>query len=377
MKLDFVITGTAHNETAKIYANSRHRVESIISVDILDIDGNKFNISNDELKEKLYFCDPITGERINSPWIIYNNPNEYTVVSNTQSIASSNSIRYIHKYISCLEFGTNEHTQQFSVGISVPGIGEFDTSQNGTKTKNCAQGDSGSVFKSPKSMELKGLRPIDYSVHGNLNIDCGEFVTISSSGEWTSKLLLAGPFWTHYNNKHKRRIVYIRPNRNTTGNDKFKKYQIRYNPVNNSELNTETETFSFRGMDVMGVNLSYSDRKPIAVIGWERGEIYELNMWFECKGTTGISGDLYTYDGSYTYRLLPNINENHGNDNDDGVVSFVLYKIVFDDNNIRNYKWRNVAHDVSVSVTDLYGNEGRFRLAFPDASGKFNEPGIV
>lgn len=377
-KLDFVIGGTSHNEISKIYANSRHRIEMIISVDIRDSDDNNLNISNDELKEKLYFCDSVTGERISAPWSMHNDSNEYTPVTNTDTMTLSGSIRYIHKYISCAEFSASEHTQNFSVGINIPGIGEFDTSQNGTRTRNCTQGESGSVFKSPKSLEIKALHPIDYSVNGNVNIDIGEFVTISSNFEWVSKWSYYGPFKTHHNGKCKRRIVYIRPNPNKTGNDKFKNYELHYDRVYNFELNTTTETFAFDHGDRIGFDLlgnSYS--KPCAVIGWEGDDTYEMNMWFERKSSIGIDGDFYTEDNSYTYRFIADVKENHQNDNEDGAISFLLYKFSFPENHIYNYRWKNIARDVTVDVTDFYGNQGRFRIVFPDGKGKFNEIGLL
>lgn len=50
-------------------------------------------------------------------------------------------------YLSASESNRNI---DISVGIHIPGVGEFNTSQNGTSTKNGPRGKSGSVFISPK-----------------------------------------------------------------------------------------------------------------------------------------------------------------------------------------------------------------------------------
>lgn len=47
-KLDFVIHGTPEDQIAKIYASSRNMVEIIITVEILDNDGKKLNVTDDD-----------------------------------------------------------------------------------------------------------------------------------------------------------------------------------------------------------------------------------------------------------------------------------------------------------------------------------------
>lgn len=45
------------------------------------------------------------------------------------------------------------------------------------------------------------------------------------------------------------------------------------------------------------------------------------------------------------------------------------------ESNKKPINWKNAVHDMTVTVTDFYGNEGTFHLAFDDID-KFNLPGL-
>lgn len=378
-KLDFVIHGTPDNQTTKIYANARNMVEAIVTVELLDSNGKKLNVTDAELKKELYFCHFETGEKLDSSWLILDDPNEYLIGTSkhTEERSDTGTIRYVSKYIACSKHELAEITEKISVGINIPGVGKFDTSRNGTSTK----GKSGGVFKSPKSFEITASRPIDYGIHANIQIECGEFETIESGLKWVSRLTTEGPLKEHWDGQCKRRIVYIRPNKNVTGQDKFKTHEIVYDPIKNADATNGT-IWWWWGTDKTEPGFSLIKNgyaSPGAVIG--RGvnrDDYQLNLWFSRKNHVGIDGKFYVVDSNYYYRFNDNghvIEKNHFGEDENGAATLVLYKLVLPVYNTYQWKWHDVIKNITVKVTDFYGNEGSFQLLFNDTD-KFDEPSL-
>ncbi|MCW2482560.1 hypothetical protein, partial [Candidatus Symbiopectobacterium sp. NZEC135] len=73
-------------------------------------------------------------------------------------------------YLSC---GKAIPSTLISLGIDIPGVGKFDTSEHGTTTLNGPGGGSGSVFKNPQNITISSLEPIDYGVSSNIVISDG------------------------------------------------------------------------------------------------------------------------------------------------------------------------------------------------------------
>lgn len=372
-KLDFVIHGTPENQTAKIYANSRHMVEAIITVQILDSNDKKLNVNDDELKKELYFCHFETGENLGSPWTISDNPNDYLIEASNHSQESPDATtRYVYKYISCSKHEQSEITEKIAIGINVPGVGCFDTSRNGTSTKS----KSGRVFKSPKSFEIQALRPIDYGLRQNVKIELGDFEQVSSNLKWISRLTTEGPLKEHDDGECKRRIAYIRPNKETTGQEKFKTHEIIYKPIENSDVSTGT-IYWWWGTDQHEPCFSLIKNgyaKPCAVIG-RGGDNFQVNLWYSRKNHVGIDGKFYVYGSSYYYQFNAKADQNHFGDDEHGAATLVLYKfqMTYDE---WHYNWKNVINNVTVNVTDFYGNDGTLQLTFDDKD-KFDGPGII
>lgn len=237
-KLDVVVTGAQQSDAAKIYANGRNLVQAIITVQLLDKSGQAINVSDADLHAALYMCHFETGEKLSSSWLIANDPNDYVIqpTAPRENPPVGANVRQISKYIGCSDQNLIEITQKIAVGINVPNVGEFDTSSNGTSTR----APSGQVFKSPKSVSITALRPIDYRNHNNIQIVCGEFDTLRSNLQWVARFSTAGPFYDHTDAECKRRIAYIRPNKANTGQEKFKEHSIEYKPVGNGDVSTGT-----------------------------------------------------------------------------------------------------------------------------------------
>lgn len=353
-------------------------VELIITVEVLDKNDKRLNVTDEELKETLYVCHSETGESLKSPWLVSDDANEYIIEASDKS-SNTGTIRYVYKYISCSKHEFPQITEKISVGINIPGVGKFDTSHNGTSTK----GTNGHVFKSPKSFDIMALRPIDYGIHDNIKIECGDFETISHSVKWTCRVKKGGPFENHLNGVAKRRIAHIRPNKSATGEEKFKKYEIIHDPIRNGDVSTGTNLWSDSDEEERGfsmINESYG--KPCAVIG--RGysnSDYQVNLWYSRKNNIKIDGKFYVVDSKYekfyVYKLNETpIEENHSDDDEDGAATLLLYKFILPESNKSHTKWDDVFRKITVNVTDYYGNEGSFQLVFDDKD-KFDLPGLL
>jgi hypothetical protein len=173
-KLDFDYEGVTPGKIPEIYANARNQLDIAISVEVRDSDDKPLNLKEEDFKDLIYFCDYITGEKLNSSWSISNNANDYTkpVTPSDYRVNKviSPGIIYINRYLSCSKSNIEK---TFSVGINIPGIGDFNTSKNGTNTPNGPKGGTGSPFKFPKSLTISTLHPIDYNNTENIIITEG------------------------------------------------------------------------------------------------------------------------------------------------------------------------------------------------------------
>lgn len=373
VKLDIVSAAT------KMYANSRNNIELNITVDIVDKNNEKIHVDVAKLRRHLYICDYVTGEKIGSPWNFSDDSNEYTirfVAGSLLFMSKSTDFTYIKKYI----YATlnDPKTLTFSVGIDIPGVGPFDTSLNGTSTLNGPKGESGSVFKSPKSLQIEALRPIDYSLHENLTLDIGAFEEVSSTLEWSTRYSAWGPYKSHNDGTLKRRFVHIRPNTKTTGEEKFEKSEIVYEPLSNKNMNNYQ--FKWNAWDNNDCFSILNERggygQPCAVIGHTWSDGFDVNVWYSGKNNVGIDGPFYAGSTSYYYRFEAKAYKNHYSGYDVSVPTMILYKFCLPSGSTDKYGWNDAFRTASVSVTDLNGNEGKFQLAF-DNKDNIEQPGLV
>lgn len=378
--LYFDIVGGAQQCIPNCYANGRHNLEIIITVGIRNLEGNNLTITEEELKSQVFICDSITGENLNTSWTISNESNEYTVkVVTDASMRKYDSLRYVQKFISCSKLNTPDFVQHISVGINIPGIGKFNTSRNGTSTMNCGQGESGSVFDSPKESSIRLVRAIDYGLRENIIVDCGSFVDVQNC-DWTSRLTTEGPYKGHDNGICHRRIVRIRPNKIITGEEKFKEFKINFDPVNNGDVNKKSIAWKY-GIGVEKEKcfslLDNNYNMPFAVTG--RGHYrddYQLCLWYPLKSNIKIDGAMFVVDRSYYYRFSAGIRKDHTSDDEKGAVSLLLYKFTMPENYTYQWGWNDCIRQVTIDVTDLLGNEGKLRLIIND-DDQFDTPGIM
>lgn len=375
-KLDFVIHGTDQNDVATVYANSRHMLQIIVTVEVFDkTEKNKLNITDDEISKALYFCHADTGNTLGSPWTISDNPGEYVTNGDghdKNESSNTDPIRYIYKYISCNPHNLSDVNlkETISVGIDVPGVGKFNTTHNGTTTK-------GHTFREPKVYKIVAEPPIDYANHDNLTIESGAFELLANDLKYTSRLTTEGPLKDHSDGECKRRIVSIKPNKSKINIDKFKKHEIVYDPIVDTDVSTDSLWWWWGDAenDPYFSLLKNSNGKPCAVIGQDYEAAYQLNLWFSRQNNVNIDSRFYVVDSNYYYRFNAKISHNHIGEDEKGAATLVCYKFRMPLYAYKYY-WKSVIREVKVNVTDFFGNEGTFKLAF-DEKDHFDEPGLV
>lgn len=373
-KLDFVFHGMDERDLLTLYANSRHMLQIIVSVEIFDkTEEKKLNVTDDEIRNAIYFCYADTGNTLGSPWTISDYPGEYLTNGDdhgtNESFDTDSSIRYIYKYISCDPHNFNELQEIISIGIDVPGIGKFNTTHNGTKTK-------GHTFKQPKVYKIIAEPPIDFEDHNNLTIQCGAFETLSNNLKceyWETR----NEIKTRMDGECKRRIVSIKPNyKNKTTIGKFKKHEIVYTPILNDALASETQWCGNDYYDKCFSVLEVSDGLPGSVIGRDYKDDYQLNLWFSRQNNLNLLGSFYVADKKYFYKFHTEASHKHAGEDEKGAATLLLYKFKLPIGSTYKWKWQNVFRGIEVNVTDFYGNEGTFKIAFDDDK-QFDEPGLV
>lgn len=376
-KLDINLHGTPDALSAEIYANSRHMIEAVITVQLQDKSEKPLNVTDDELKRALYLCRFDEGTKLKSPWKISDKKTEY-IIKTTDKPSDTDNLRYVSLFISCSPYEGPIMTEDIAVGILVPDVGAFDTSRNGTTTK-------GHVFKAPKSVKVRANPAIDYSTHDRIKIACDEFDIIESDIKWLSRCYTSNincpdsAQSQHGGAKCKRRLVHFRPDKSLTGLEEFKSVEIDYEPIDAADVSTghipwtwgDTKGF-VKGFTLFNDGKGYG--RPGAVVGrgWGKDD-YQVNLWYSSKSHIRIDDKFYSVDDLRYYRFNDDeivIDENHSDDDGNGLL---LYKLIMPVRDTAQAKWKDVIRDITVKVTDFYGNEGSVQLKIDDDKN-FDEP---
>lgn len=353
---------SSSSRNATIYGNGKNQVAVIVKLSLLDRENKVVPVDESTLRDAVYLCDYYTGDKISTDgtvdYFYSKKENEYC---NAISMVVSGREDSDHKAVKLYVSANGIHDGKvISCGINIAGIGDFDTSENGTKN----QLPNGSTYLHQNSVNVKSLAPIDYGDKRNITISAGDFETLRTDLAWKKFDIQGGtgfPIEEHHDGIGKRKIIYIQPNVNSTGQNKFKKHEIIYKPIQNSDFDS-------------GFHLIWSG-VPCAVIS--RGKYlpeYHVNLWYSRQNHVRIFHFMYVQDTNYHYQFWPEADENHSDDPENGFATLLLYKFIIPAKNF--YKsWRDVIRPVTVNVTDYYGNNGSFELTFDDKD-HFDIPGI-
>ncbi|AIV73702.1 hypothetical protein X994_6339 (plasmid) [Burkholderia pseudomallei] len=213
LKIGFLTNSAA--KSAAIYGNGKNQVAVVLHATVLGKDGKPLAISYDELLAATHLIDYSTGEKINwtenkpynkSPWSYtnidwgYSNPGGFDLAVQDSPLSATEGgvtegvfVVTYYLYSSQLSSGLD-----VGVGINIPGVGEFNTTADGTGTHNSPGGKGGSVFKSPSFVHVKALDKIDYSLSSNLRVNNNP-ASFSSFDTVVSDMLVVHNNFAHIN----------------------------------------------------------------------------------------------------------------------------------------------------------------------------------
>ncbi len=374
------------SNTATIFANGKNQIEVFISIQINDTNGSTLNISENELKKAVYLCNYRTGKSLPANWLVTFNENKYnravsyrsTLIADDTAISAEEN-RAAAQIVFYISSNALKDDALVAVGIDIPGVGKFDTTAEGTETKNGPNGTSGSKFKSPKYVAINLLQEINYHNVNNLSIEDSGFFTLYSNGWWESRLDVINIYKSHTSATMKRKKIRIKPKTNID-NNYFLEHSIEYDPVVNSDINKGSLSWhgsSHKGFNVID-NLGSGYGLPCAVIG--RGyhhDNYQVNFWYSFQNHVKLDGNFYLADNSYVYSCeAKRVDEEYMGQNEHGAATLLLYKVTVPESRCRLYYWYDAIHTATLNVTDIYGNGGSAKLQFDDADF-FDTPHIV
>ncbi|EOB7508095.1 hypothetical protein ACIWZF_001642 [Providencia stuartii] len=155
-----------------IYANKKNQIEILITVDAISEDGEPYFNNEREVQDATYLCSFFDGKPLNQNWQISNEKGPFckavkydTTLSRREPPTLRTITRSTFQISKFISFDIVNPALEIAVGINIPGIGNFDTSMNGTPTLN-----SGSVFKSPSRISVSRISPIDYTDNRNVMV---------------------------------------------------------------------------------------------------------------------------------------------------------------------------------------------------------------
>jgi len=373
------------SKQATIFANGSNQVELLVTLSMQGLDDKPLEIGTEELKNALYLCNYRTGDVIEEPWIISFEENAYNRAISYQNVAAFKaeeeqettfveprkgklSMRF---YVSCDTFREN---MLFAVGISIPGVGNFDTTEDGTSTNNGPGGETGGPFKNPKAVIISLSPPINYSDISNIKLDVDDFVTLKTDVlRRNTHAFNNGPQCNQYHDiTLQRSIVRIKPNTQIP-NNRFDIHKATHPVITNFD--------AWDGSMAMGpwCKESIFHFKPLyppeensqvcAVMGRGANDNrYHVNFWFWEDNQTRLKGNFtlhHYYDrNEYLHYCTADMDEKKVPNNGEAIL--YVYKFVVPQGDASQKGWKNTMRESELFVADIYGNKGTLKVTFND-----------
>lgn len=362
LKVEFFQNSASRN--AVIYGNGNNQVAVVLHATVLGKDNQPLNIPQDELLEATHLINYTTGEKLNwkgnmynnSPWEYsdvdkgYANPVNYGSAAQELQEEKTEGAFTIIYYVSASQLSSG---LDVAAGINIPGVGEFNTTADGTSTKNSPGGATGSVFKSPSFVHVQSMDKIDYSLFENVKLVNGP-TSFSSFNTVVDNMLVLHNDWAGVSYKNMegtsgKTTATISPAQN---NLKFLQMNV-LSPVVDSGFN-----LAGGGCDtVWGVS----------------GNHYDAIFIFVNREHYGIlpSNRIHTKKGweDYYYTIGPEDNRHHWTEElSEGVITIHICNHRTPRSGVHQRGWSDSGKDIRVHVVDDYGNEGTVSITVNDNS---------
>lgn len=375
-----------------IYANGRNQVAITISVVIYDSNNEPLKLEAEELKDLIYFNNPSDGGSLHSGLHFSDTKGEYekpisfsnqfseenTEGPELQEIEPRAGEIYITKYLDCSE---NYLINQFSVGINIPGVGKFDTSNNGTNTLNGPNGETGGPFKSPQALNIYTQPAINYGSLENVQIE-NQWDNIYKCQEVVGDMAIYKNNKKNptYNGSSRVNYMLIRPKDNI----KFKHKNVKRNRVSvpnmmnlygyKSTDSNGVETFGENGYtDILwGRGIEAFDTSLIFIETPKCGIVHTEDKSLNNKGNgirTGNNSNSYFYKISTndTRHVFPGCSVDLPKISDEYILVVMCNHATLV-KNIKKSGWENTPSNgvALVEVFDEFGNTGNVKISMAD-----------
>ncbi|WP_334470845.1 hypothetical protein [Arsenophonus sp. PmNCSU2021_1] len=150
--LDLAFVNNTSAQRATIYGNSQNRIAISIKVKIVDKNNNSLVIPADELLRSAHLVQFRNGKRLNwegsgpdsKPWVYTRSSNDYTEVPAFDAVLTDSYVEPLtgaQEVIFYLYATDASRGIDIAAGFNVPGVGDFNTSENGTENRNGPKGE--------------------------------------------------------------------------------------------------------------------------------------------------------------------------------------------------------------------------------------------
>lgn len=355
LKVNFLQNSAAKNAT--IYGNGNNQVAVVLHATVLGEDLQPLSIPLNELLEATHLINYVTGEKLNwkgnihdnSPWEYsdvdkgFSNPVNYSsAVPDPQENREEGAFTIVY-YVSSSQLSSG---LDVGAGINIPGVGEFNTTAEGTSTTNNPGGTGGSVFKSPSFVHVQALNKIDYSLKDSVKMDGGP-TSFSSFRTVVNDILVNG---MGHKGTSGKTTATISPAQSSL---KFKQMSVLSPSV--------TSGFKLAGGGgdtVWGVGGANYDTIFIFV----NRRAYGLLPDNKITTATGAAG-------MYYYTIGPRDDRHHWTEElPEGVITIRICNHRIPRSGLHQNGWGDSGKNIRVQVADDYGNTGTVSIKVHDDS---------
>ncbi|MBC8951082.1 hypothetical protein [Xenorhabdus sp. TS4] len=344
---------------AEIFANGKNQVAIYIKIKTLNKDGSELIIPIEELLNQTYLVNYVTGEKLssNGAWNCSQNKLGYTNIISwnspyvTYEMQVRSGERLVVYYLS-----TENISSGVDIGaeIDIPGVGKFNTTQDGTRTINAPADSKGSVFKSPSYVRVSARKVINYSLSENITISnmpksISDFETI------VSDMLVTHTNWANvaydnYEGTSLRTEFYIKPKSNEF---LFRKMDVRRNNATLSTVNIAGDGYADT---VWGNGGGHYDTQFIFV----NKETYGLGTDSSILAKCGWEDYCYKIGSNdvrhFWYQPLP-----------EGMIKVNICNHRIPRSESEQKGWSNDGTTIRIDVEDNYGNSGVITITASDS----------
>ncbi|WGM09039.1 hypothetical protein [Arsenophonus nasoniae] len=382
---------------AKIYANGLNQLHICIVFSAVNKKNEPLKVSINDVIDSIYLCDE---SGVDVPlFIIYNDKEDDFAIAAEYEYSEKDKLNdqdelLIHLYIRSF----NSIALKLCAGINIPGIGKYNTTKNGTSTKN---GNNGDVFKNYKFINFKAVPPIKYDKRNDFNIEIKSTVLTSKLG-WTERFSVAGPYYEHFDGKLTKKQINITPKTEYRTKNVFKRHDVKFyflsrhhsdvinvkyildDDLNGGNIKFGTDTGEEPCFYCLQIPLG-SGKLPNWITSKRINKSYNLNFYFSFEddryrsNDVLITGPFFLASKSYYYRCSSYAKDKIRKENAQSIELFCYcFDFNVDAETCAPYQWdRSYIEDApyfaKVQIVDLFGNknDGYIKINNKDDSFDF------